>query len=133
MTDTLLENLEEVAPGPAQEILTNAIRNLQGAGGASGVAFVIGLATAIWASSGYVSGFMDASNAVYDVEEGRGLTKKLPVRVGLTIVLMILAGLIAFSVTSPAVWRGSWATFSASARPRSTSGAWPSGRCCCCS
>jgi membrane protein len=42
---------------------------------------------------------MDASNAVYDVEEGRGLTKKLPVRVGLTIVLMILAGLIAFSVT----------------------------------
>ena len=99
VTETLLENLEEVAPGPAQEILTNAIRNLQGASGASGIAFVIGLATAIWASSGYVSGFMDASNAVYDVEEGRGLTKKLPVRVGLTIVLMILAGLIAFSVT----------------------------------
>ena len=99
VTDSLLENLEEVAPGPAQEILTNAIRNLQGASGASGIAFVIGLATAIWASSGYVSGFMDASNAVYDVEEGRGLTKKLPVRVGLTIVLMILAALIAFSVT----------------------------------
>jgi membrane protein len=99
VTDSLLENLEEVAPGPAQEILTNAIRNLQGASGASGIAFVIGLATAIWASSGYVSGFMDASNAVYDVEEGRGLTKKLPLRVGLTIVLMILAALIAFSVT----------------------------------
>jgi membrane protein len=99
VTDSLLENLEEVAPGPAQEILTNAIRNLQGASGASGIAFVIGLATAIWASSGYVSGFMAASNAVYDVEEGRGLTKKLPTRVGLTTVLMVLAAVIAFAVT----------------------------------
>ena len=51
--------------------------DLQGASGASGIAFVVGLATAIWAA-GYVSGFMDTSNAVYDVEEGRGLTKKLP-------------------------------------------------------
>jgi membrane protein len=99
VTDTLLENLEEVAPGPAQEILTNAITNLEGARGASGIAFVIGLASAIWAASGYVSGFMDASNAIYDVEEGRPLTKTLPVRVGLTIVLMVLAALIAFAVT----------------------------------
>jgi membrane protein len=99
VTDELIANLEEVAPGPAQEIFTNAIRNLEGAGSASGVAFVIGIAGAIWAASGYVSGFMDASNAIYDVEEGRGLTKTLPVRVGLTLVLMVLAGIIAFSVT----------------------------------
>src|SRR6202008_2776484 len=85
--------------GPAQEIFSNAIRNLQGASGASGVAFVIGIASAIWASSGYVAGFMDASNAVYDVEEGRGTKKKLPVRIGLTVVLMVLAGAIAFAVT----------------------------------
>jgi membrane protein len=98
-TDALLENLEEVAPGPAQEIFSNAIRNLQGASGASTVAFVIGLVSAIWASSGYVAGFMDASNSIYDVEEGRGIAKKLPVRVGLTVVLMVLAGAIAFAVT----------------------------------
>ena len=97
-TDSLLSNIEDVAPGPAQEILTNAITNLQGAGSASGVAFVIGIVAAVWSSSGYVAGFMDASNAIYDVEEGRGLTKALPVRVGLTLVLMVLAGLIAFSV-----------------------------------
>jgi membrane protein len=97
-TDSLLSNIEDVAPGPAQEILTNAITNLQDAGSASGVAFVIGIVAAVWSSSGYVAGFMDASNAIYDVEEGRGLTKALPVRVGLTLVLMVLAGLIAFSV-----------------------------------
>jgi membrane protein len=99
VTDTLLENLQDVAPGPAQEIFTNAIRNLEGAKGASGVALVIGLASAIWASSGYVDGFMNAANAIYDVEEGRPLTKTLPVRVGLTLVLMVLAVVIAFSVT----------------------------------
>ena len=97
-TDALLDNLEEVAPGPAQEILTNAIENLQGAESASGVALVIGLGAAIWASSGYVKGFMSASNSILDVEAG-SLTKTLPVRVGLTLVLMLLAGVIAAAVT----------------------------------
>jgi membrane protein len=99
VTDSLISNLEDVAPGPAQEIFTNAIRNLEGARGASGVAFVIGLAGAIWASSGYVNGFMSASNSIYDVEEGRPLTKTLGTRIGLTLVLMVLAGIIAFAVT----------------------------------
>jgi membrane protein len=99
VTDTLINNLKDVAPGPAQEIFTNAIRNLEGAGSASGVAFIIGLAGAIWAASGYVNGFMSASNAIYDVEEGRPITKTLPTRLGLTIVLMVLAGVIAFAVT----------------------------------
>jgi membrane protein len=99
VTDSLISNLQDVAPGPAQEIFTNAIRNLEGARGASGVALVIGLAGAIWASSGYVNGFMSASNSIYDVEEGRPLTKTLPVRVGLTLVLMVLAAVIAFAVT----------------------------------
>jgi membrane protein len=99
VTDELIANLEDVAPGPAQEIVTNAIRNLEGAGSASGVAFVIGIVGAIWASSGYVNGFMSAANAIYDVEEGRPMSKTLPVRVGLTIVLMVLAAVIAFAVT----------------------------------
>ena len=99
VTDRLIENLEDVAPGPAQEILTNAIGNLQGAGSASGIAFVIGLLAAVWASSGYVDGFMGAANAIYGVEEGRPITKILPVRVGLTVLLMVLAGIIGFAVT----------------------------------
>ncbi len=98
-TDTLLENLEQVAPGPAQEILSDAIRNLQGAGSASGAAFVIGLTGAIWASSGYVNGFMSASNSIYDIDDAGSITKRLPLRVGLTLILMVLAGIVAFSVT----------------------------------
>jgi membrane protein len=99
VTDSLLTNLEEVAPGPAQEILTNAIKNLQGAEGASGVAFVIGLLATVWASSGYVHGFMSASNSIYDVDDAGSLAKTLPVRLGLTVLLMVLAGVTAFAVT----------------------------------
>jgi membrane protein len=98
-TDPLLDNLGTVAPGPAQDILTSAIKNLQGSPGASGVFFVIGLLAAVWAASGYVGAFMRASNAIYDIEEGRPLWKTLPTRVGLTVLLMVLTGISAIGVT----------------------------------
>jgi membrane protein len=98
-TDPLLDNLGTVAPGPAQDILTNAIKNLQGSAGASGVFFVIGLLAAVWAASGYVGAFMRASNSIYDIEEGRPLWKTLPTRVGLTVLLMVLTGISAIGVT----------------------------------
>jgi hypothetical protein len=43
-TGPLIDNLGEVAPGPAQEIFTTAIENLQGSHGAAGVFFIVGLA-----------------------------------------------------------------------------------------
>ena len=43
---------------------------------------IVGLALAIWSASGYVAAFMRASNAIYDVEEGRPIWKSLPTRVG---------------------------------------------------
>src|SRR3712207_6075650 len=102
-TQPLLDNLTTLAPGPARDILTNAIENLQGAGGASGFAFVIGLAAAIWSASGYISSFMDASNAVWDVPEGRPIWKKLPLRVGLTVLMLVLlvVGATAVVVSGP--------------------------------
>ncbi len=98
-TQPLLDNLGSVAPGPAKDIFTDAIKNLQGNSGASGVFFVVGLLAAIWAASGYVSAFMRASNAIYDIEEGRPIWKTLPVRVGLTVLLMVLTAISAVAVT----------------------------------
>ena len=43
-TQPLIDNLGKVAPGPAQEIATSAIKNLQGSQGAAGVIFIVGLA-----------------------------------------------------------------------------------------
>jgi membrane protein len=97
-TQPLIDNLGTVAPGPAKEIFTDAIRNLEGSQGAAGVLFVIGLGAALWSASGYVAAFMRASNAIYEIEEGRPVWKTLPVRVGLTFLLLILLGLSAIGV-----------------------------------
>jgi membrane protein len=97
-TQSLLDNLGKVAPGPAQEIFTSAIQNLQKSQGAAGVLFIAGLAGAVWSASAYVAAFMRAANVIYDVEEGRPVWKTLPVRVGLTVILVLLLAISAVAV-----------------------------------
>jgi membrane protein len=97
-TQPLIDNLGPVAPGAAQEIFTNAIRNLQEGQGAAGVLFIVGLAAALWSASGYIAAFMRASNSIYDIEEGRPIWKTLPVRIGLTLALVILTAVSAVAV-----------------------------------
>ncbi len=98
-TQPLIDNLGSVAPGPAKDIFTSAIENLQGSQGAAGVFFVIGLLAAVYSASGYVGAFMRASNAIYDIEEGRPVWKALPIRIGLTVLLMVLTAVSAVAVT----------------------------------
>jgi membrane protein len=98
-TQPLIDNLGKVAPGPAKEIFTSAIENLQGSQGAAGVLFIVGLAGALWSASGYVAAFMRASNSIYDIEEGRPIWKTLPTRVVLTLVLLVLLAISAIAVT----------------------------------
>ncbi len=97
-TQPLIDNLGTVAPGPAKQIFTDAIKNLQGDQGAAGVLFVIGLLGALWSASGYVAAFMRTSNEIYDMPEGRPVWKTLPVRVGLTIVLLVLLAVSTIAV-----------------------------------
>jgi membrane protein len=102
-TQPLLDNVAEVAPGPAQEILTSAIENLNQNQGAAGILFIVGLATAIWSASSYVGAFIRASNAIYEVEEGRPFWKLRPVQIAITLAMMVLLsiGLVAVVVTGP--------------------------------
>ncbi len=97
-TQPLIDNLGKVAPGPAKDIFTTAIENLQKSQGTGGVLFVVGIALALWSASGYVAAFMRASNAIYEVEEGRPIWKKAPVRLGVTLVLVVLLALTALAV-----------------------------------
>ena len=97
-TQPLIDNLGAVAPGPAKEIFTNAIKNLQGDQGAAGVLFIIGILGALWSASGYVAAFMRASNSIYDMPEGRPVWKTLPVRVGLTLILLFLLAITTLAV-----------------------------------
>ena len=98
-TQPLIDNLGTLAPGPAKDIFTSALRNLQKSQGAAGILFVVGLAGALWSASGYVAAFMRASNSIYGVEEGRPIWKTLPTRVLTTLVLLVMLALVAVGVT----------------------------------
>jgi membrane protein len=72
---------------------------MQKSGGAAGVLFVVGVAMAVWSASGYVAAFMRASNAIYDVGEGRPIWKTVPTRVLTTLVLLVMLAAVAIAVT----------------------------------
>jgi membrane protein len=97
-TQPLIDNVGTVAPGPAKDIVTQAIQNLQKSQGAAGVLFFVGLAAALWSASGYVGAFMRASNDIWDVEEGRPVWKTIPLRLGVTSVLLVLLTISALAV-----------------------------------
>lgn len=97
--DPMIENVGEVAPGPAKDIAEEALSNLKGSQGAAGLALILGLAAAIWSASAYVAAFMRASNSIYGIEEGRPLWKSLPTRFLVTLVLLVLLVAAAIAVT----------------------------------
>lgn len=89
--DKVMENVRQLAPGAARDIITRAVDQLQGNAGTGSVVAIVGLVLALWSASGYVAAFIRSANAVYDIPEGRPVWKVLPVRLGLTVVLMVLA------------------------------------------
>jgi membrane protein len=97
---TLLDNLGQVAPGSVNQILRDAIDNLQQTRGSAGVLALVSLATALWLASRYIAAFMRASNAIYDVPEGRPVWKTLPIRIGVTVVVMVLLAVSAVAVVA---------------------------------
>ncbi|MCW2143444.1 Virulence factor BrkB [Actinoplanes cyaneus] len=84
---SLVDSLAEVAPGPVREILTSSMTNLANSQQTAGSLALVGLAGSLWSASGYVGAFMRASNAIYDVPEGRPIWKTLPIRVAVTVIV----------------------------------------------
>jgi membrane protein len=89
-TQPLIENVDKLAPGTARTIFTSAVQNIEHGRGTAGIVFVVSLAGALWSASGYVAAFMRASNRIYGVGEGRPVWKTIPVRIGVTLALVVL-------------------------------------------
>jgi membrane protein len=89
-TQQVLTNLGQVAPGGVHTFLTGVVTQVQGRAGAAGIAGIIGLVIALWSASGYVAAFMRASNAIYDVDEGRPIWKTAPLRLFTTVALVVM-------------------------------------------
>jgi membrane protein len=99
-TQTLIDNINTMVPGQGRDVLVNAIKELQQSQGLAGPLAIIGLAGALWAASGYIGAFMRASNAIYEMPEGRPVWKTVPLRVGLTLAVVVLLAVSAVGVVA---------------------------------
>jgi membrane protein len=96
--DTLVTNVQQLAPEQLRPVLETGIKNLQEGQNTAGVLAIVGILGALWSASGYIAAFMRASNAIYDVPEGRPIWKTTPLRVGLTLLFAVLLSVCALAV-----------------------------------
>ncbi len=96
-TDQLVQNIGTLTPGGVRSVLQQILNNVQGRGSA-GLAAILGVVVAWWSASGYVAAFMRASNAIYEMGEGRPIWKTVPLRLAITAAMAILGVLSAVIV-----------------------------------
>jgi membrane protein len=98
---TVQDAVNQLAPNPQLQSLVNTVLGQVKDPGTAGLAAIIGIVLAFWSASGYIAAFMRASNAVYDVPEGRPIWKTLPIRVGVTavvgVMLVLSAAIVIFT------------------------------------
>ncbi|HYJ22467.1 MAG TPA: YihY/virulence factor BrkB family protein [Solirubrobacterales bacterium] len=104
-TDSLTEIITEIGPASAAETFSGPIESIASSQGTAGVAFVLGLAVALWSASGYVGAFMRASNIIYETAEGRAFWKLRPLQLAVTLAMIVLMALLALGLvlTGPIV------------------------------
>lgn len=89
-TRALVDLIESVGDESTAETFRGPIEALASGRGA-GFALVVGLLGAIWSASGYVNGFTQAMNRIYEIDEGRPFWKLRPIVLALTVVLLGMA------------------------------------------
>lgn len=102
-TDALLGIVNDVGPSSAVDTFEEPIREVVENKGGAGALLGVGLVLSLWSASGYVGAFMRASNAIYEVEEGRPFWKLRPLQVAVTTVMVLLLAIVAIGlvVTGP--------------------------------
>jgi membrane protein len=99
---TILDILKPLVDSSTLDAIRDPLEELARSQSA-GVAFVVGLAGALWSASGYVGAFSRAMNRVYGVEEGRPFYKLRPLQLLVTLVTVALCvvGLVILLVSGP--------------------------------
>lgn len=102
-TEAITETISELPANAARDILLGAIRNVEDQTTAATTALVIGTLAALWSASGYVGAFIRAAGVVLGVKETRRFYVTIPLRLGLTLLLMIfaMATAVAIVLTGP--------------------------------
>ncbi len=99
--DTILTNVQQLAPGSARDIVRDAVTGIRASPGTGSVLALVGLVGALWSASGYIAAFIRAANVVYDIPEGRPVWKVVPLRLAVTVMIVVLlaasAGIVVLS------------------------------------
>jgi membrane protein len=104
-TSSITDIVTQIGPQSAADTFSEPIKTITSNRSGAGIAFVFGLAAALWSASAYVGAFMRASNVIYETPEGRPFWKLRPLQILVTLVLVILLAVIALSLvlTGPIV------------------------------
>jgi membrane protein len=89
-THDLIGHVQSVAPGSSAHFIRSLIDQAQADKKDAGVGAIVGIVIAFWSASGYVNAFRQASNIIYGIEEGRPVWKTLPLRLGITLVAVVM-------------------------------------------
>jgi membrane protein len=94
-TRTLGELASQLGPTSATRTLRSTIESLTAHRSAAGVLLVVGIGASLWSASGYVGAFIRASNAIYEVREGRPFWKLRPLQLLVTVGMVLMLALVA--------------------------------------
>jgi membrane protein len=90
LVGSLNPNAVKTLDGPIKEITANK--------SGAGLALILSLGAALWSASGYIGAFMRASNAVYEVDEGRPFWKLRPLQIVVTLAMVLLTAIVALAL-----------------------------------
>ena len=104
-TTKLTEIITELGPESGAETFKGPIESIVENRSAAGLAFVFGLAAALWSASAYVGAFIRASNVIYETREGRPFWKLRPLQIAVTLAMIVMMALLAVGLvlTGPVV------------------------------
>jgi len=103
-----VRDLLGTAPGEVRDFVEQQLTSVaEGDASAAGLGLLLGLAAALWSASSGMKHLIDALNAAYDEEEGRGLVKVRLLSLALTVgaVVFVVAAIGVITVV-PAVVEG---------------------------
>jgi membrane protein len=104
-TASLTEIITSIGPESAAQTFEGPIDSIVSNQRVAGVAFVLGLALALWSASGYIGAFIRASSVIYETPEGRPFWKLRPLQLAVTLIMVVSMALLAVGMvlTGPIV------------------------------
>jgi membrane protein len=98
VTKFLTDVIGSLGPASAVDTFKGPIESVTSNKGGAGIMAIVGVAAALWSASGYVGAFTEASNSIYEVEEGRPVWKLKPLQLLVTLVCITLVAVTALAL-----------------------------------